>query len=236
MEEPEDNNVDNSNNKSEGHVDVRRHKSDKTLSASKNKVDEDEATISEASISEHITSNDGSLENDRSLQEIEIPIQPSALIDFSSEEEHISQEQRPNSLLINSLPSSLHSNVSNGLSDNSLKPSFGNEGTKNAKSILVDILGDSKFISEIENSKEESCKGNSKFISEIENSNSKEESFNLFANVDFSDKSLINLPSNNDVSLNEKNLFASNFDLPLDLSEGHISEKNIGDIEKIKKK
>lgn len=67
--------------------------------------------------------------------------------------------------------------VSNGLPDNNDQMnSNGGDGTKNVKSILEEILSNSEFHSNMDGSKEES--------------------FNLFANLDLSDKSLINLSDN----------------------------------------
>ncbi|XP_050311521.1 centrosomal protein of 290 kDa-like isoform X2 [Anthonomus grandis grandis] len=133
-------------------------------------LEQEEAIMSEASISEHITSEGSSVENDRSFQEIEILNQPSNTKSVSN----ISQEPQPNSLDLSSFDNTL----TNGLPDNTNKPlqEPHTSGTNNAKSILEEILN------------------NSQFNSTIDLTNSKEDSFNMFANLDLSDKSLINLP------------------------------------------
>lgn len=173
---------------------------DNTDDDAKSKPDED----SERSISEHITSTSASVENDRSFQEIEI-FNSSAFV--NDLEGHISHEPKPNSLDL----SSFGSNITNGLLDNmdnvpKRLDSLNGEGTKNAKSILEEILT------------------NTQFHSDIDNTISKEESFNLFANLDLSDKSLINVPSNNNTSLNAREF--PTFDLPLDIDDDRSLHKS----------
>lgn len=111
-----------------------------------------------------MTSASASVENDRSLHEIEISNNPSALP---------KQESNDHSLDL----SSFGGYVSNELADNNDQMnSNGGDGTKNVRSILEEILSNSEFHSNMDGSKEES--------------------FNLFANLDLSDKSLINLSDN----------------------------------------
>lgn len=179
---------------------------DNTDDDAKSKPDEEDSENSERSISEHITSTSASVENDRSFQEIEI-FNSSAFVSVS--EGHISHEPKPTSLDL----SSFGSNITNGLLDNmdnvpKKLDSLSREGTKNAKSILEEILT------------------NTQFHSDIDNTISKEESFNLFANLDLSDKSLINVPSNNNTSLNARE-FAT-FDLPLDVDDDKSLPKSNG--------
>lgn len=179
---------------------------DNTEDDAKSKPDEEDSENSERSISEHITSTSASVENDRSFQEIEI-FNSSAFVNVS--EGHISHEPKPNSLDL----SSFGSNITNGLLDNmdnvpKKLDSLSREGTKNAKSILEEILT------------------NTQFHSDMDNTISKEESFNLFANLDLSDKSLINVPSNNNTSLNARE-FAT-FDLPLDIDDDKSVPKSNG--------
>lgn len=111
-----------------------------------------------------MTSASASVENDRSLHEIEISNNPSALANSQ-------QESKDYSLDL----SSFGGYVSNGLPDNKDQKN-NSDGTKNVRSILDEILSNSEFHSNTEGSKEES--------------------FNLFANLDLSDKSLINLSDN----------------------------------------
>lgn len=176
---------------------MRAAEAEESASRSKSVEDADGA-ISEASISEHITSNSGSIENDRSFQEIEVLNQTSAFADILSSDLQISQELKPNSLDLSSFGSS----VTNGLPMNTDNASekhqaSSDECDKNVKSILEEILN------------------NSQFHSDFDYSNSKDDSFNLFANIDFSDKSLLNIPN---ISINNgpQGAELGHFHLPLD--------------------
>ncbi|XP_030754420.1 A-kinase anchor protein 9-like isoform X3 [Sitophilus oryzae] len=176
MDESEESNVEDSNKTDKvikSNSEVENE--EKTLSVP-NKDDADEEHVSESSISEHITSTNGSVENDRSLQEIEIQ-------NHSALENVESAELLPDSdgnLFSNSFSADGNEFLENlGISqtnDNKI-----NE-PKNSKSILEELLVNSQI--------------------ERDNEQSKEESFNMFANVDFSDKSLLNSPSLNDRVLN----------------------------------
>ncbi|KAJ8915115.1 hypothetical protein NQ315_000367, partial [Exocentrus adspersus] len=77
----------------------------------------------------------------------------------------------------------------------------------NVRSILDEILNDDQFVSGNEN----------------EQSISKEESLNIFKNIDLDDKSLLDF-RNSDVDLNERNLFGGNFHVPL--------VRNVSDVDK----
>ncbi|KAJ8933982.1 hypothetical protein NQ314_013662 [Rhamnusium bicolor] len=175
---------------------------------------------SDASISEHLTSNSTSIENDRSYQEIEISNRPSNILldlPLSDDEKHveqqISQDQRPcaretsfcsdNSII--SLNYLDRINVTNM------------EVSENVRSILEEILNNEQFQSDSEGS--------------ASLNNSKEESLDIFANVILDDKSLTNF-RNSDISLNVKNLFGSNFELPLMRDESDI-DKRIKDFEEL---
>ncbi|CAG9773309.1 unnamed protein product [Ceutorhynchus assimilis] len=135
------------------------HSSEEILQEKESQEDDNVASP-ENSISEHITSNSGSIENDRSFQEIEVFNQPSAFENAFHPMENISQEQKPSSLDLSSFGSY-------GLLDNMDRPS--RNSSRNAKSVLEEILANTEF----------------------DLSDDKEESFNLFANLDLSDKSLV---------------------------------------------
>ncbi|KAJ3623780.1 hypothetical protein MTP99_017443 [Tenebrio molitor] len=117
-----------------------------------------------STISEHLSS----IENDRSLQEIEVTNLPEnfalLLQNLPSEEERISQEPKPPSL-----NSSFNSNSIISLNGLERFISTNMEGRNNARSILEEILSNEQFNSDSE---------------------SKEESLDIFANVDLSDKLL----------------------------------------------
>jgi hypothetical protein len=117
-----------------------------------------------STISEHLSS----IENDRSLQEIEVTNLPEnfalLLQNLPSEEERISQEPKPPSL-----NSSFNSNSIISLNGLEKFISTNMEGRNNARSILEEILSNEQFNSDSE---------------------SKEESLDIFANVDLSDKLL----------------------------------------------
>ncbi|CAG9862887.1 unnamed protein product [Phyllotreta striolata] len=135
------------------------------LDDSKNKSEE----ISE--VSEHISSNIDSVENDRSFQEIEIMnnlIEPDV--------EHISQEKP--CALDNSDKSEISLNFIQTL-ENQVLPIYKEDINSN-------------------NSYKESPK---------------DESFDIFANLDLDDKSLSKMKLSADISLDEKNLNATNFAL-----------------------
>lgn len=155
----------------------------------KNKVNSD-------SISEHISTESNSIENDRSFQEIEIDNQPLLNL-LSNDGVHLSQETNPFSL--NDSEHSLN-----------LKNS---SGTERVQSILDEILNNSQF-------------NDSSSVT-----NSKEESLNIFANLDLDDKSLtLGYKPTNETSLNERNLY-----LPLKSETDTYGDvfKKIKDLEEI---
>ncbi|XP_018561840.1 centromere-associated protein E isoform X3 [Anoplophora glabripennis] len=172
---------------------------------------------SDESISEHLTSNSTSVENDRSYQEIEISNRPSTVFfnlpSSDEERQHISQEQRPRSL-----ETSFCSDTS-VISLNYLdRISFRNmEMSDNVRSILDEILNDDQFVSGNEDS--------GSFTK------SREESLNIFANIDLDDKSLTNF-RNSQNDLMEKDFFSGNFAVPLARDAIDI-DKRVKDFEEL---
>ncbi|XP_048520137.1 A-kinase anchor protein 9 isoform X2 [Dendroctonus ponderosae] len=194
MEGPD--NLDETSDKEEN-ASLQADQGEESLSKSRS-VDDADGAISEASISEHITSNSGSIENDRSFQEIEVLHQTSAFVDILSSDLHISQELKPNSLDLSSFGSSITNGLPMNTDNAPARPqASSDECDKNVKSILEEILN------------------NSQFHSDFDYSNSKDDSFNLFANVNFSDKSLLNIP-NNSINHGPEETELARFDLPLD--------------------
>ncbi|XP_066145166.1 putative leucine-rich repeat-containing protein DDB_G0290503 isoform X1 [Euwallacea fornicatus] len=194
--------------KSEEHKDTEKNslcmKDVDPISTSQQEEEED--TISEGSISEHVTSATPSVENDRSFQEIEIFNQPSAL----SKKTNLDNESLPDQKHYSLDLSSFGSNITNGLPDNMDKSlvhqsTNGEDGAKNVKSILEEILG------------------NSEFNSDIESICSKEESFNIFANLDLNDKSLVQLSGNYNLSKNNSTECELPFNVDKDGS-GNLSD------------
>ncbi|XP_049819038.1 centromere-associated protein E-like isoform X3 [Aethina tumida] len=155
-----------------------------------------ENKVNSDSISEHISTESNSIENDRSFQEIEIDNQPFLNL-LSNDGVHLSQETNPFSL--NDSEHSLN-----------LKNS---SGTERVQSILDEILNNSQF-------------NDSSSVT-----NSKEESLNIFANLDLDDKSLtLGYKPTNETSLNERNLY-----LPLKSETDTYGDvfKKIKDLEEI---
>ncbi|KAG5898706.1 hypothetical protein JTB14_030655 [Gonioctena quinquepunctata] len=156
-------------------------------------------------ISEHLTSNSESIENDRSYQEIEISNRPNILDMYLSDDgHHISQEE----------PCQLDTGVYSENSIVSLNYLKNLELGENVRSILDEILQNDQ----LETDKDTTL------------SNSKEESLNIFANVDLDDKSLSKNRRCEDISVDEKNLYASNFGLLRNETE---LEKRIKDYEEL---
>lgn len=89
-----------------------------------------------------------------------------------------------------------------------------NEAPNRVKSILEEILCDDQFHSN----------------HKLSNDTSKEESFNIFGNINLDDNAISSYK--NDLSLNEKNLYARDFQLP-SLKNGHEIEKRIRDFEEL---
>ncbi|KAJ8981747.1 hypothetical protein NQ317_004927 [Molorchus minor] len=180
-----------------------------------NKKDNDR---SYESISEHLTSNSESVENDRSYQEIEISNRPLTVLfnlNASDEEQqhNISQEPRPHSLETSFCTE--NSIISLNYLDRIHKQNM--EVDNNVRSILEEILNNEQF----------EAVSAAPSLSD----NSKQESLNIFENVDLDDKSLTNFRMC-DESLNEKNLFASNFGVLLD-RRGSDIDKRIKDFEEL---
>lgn len=169
---------------------------------------------SDESISEHLTLNSGGTENDRSFQEIEISYQPSLLLNIATSDEetgNISQEK-----LVTLEPDV--SDHSGDEEDPSIKDNecvLGNsDGPKRVCSILEEMLCNEQLQSDHNLSVEDS----------------KEESINIFGNVNLDDQALSRYK--HDLSLNEQNLYASDFQLPL-LKDGHDIEKRMRDFEEL---
>ncbi|XP_023019910.2 pericentrin-like protein isoform X2 [Leptinotarsa decemlineata] len=156
-------------------------------------------------ISEHLTSNSDSIENDRSYQEIEITNRPNIFLHVPDDELVHTSQQPPNPL------------DNSACSDNSiisLNYLKNLELGDNVLSILDEILQNDQIHSD----KDTTC------------SSSKEESLNIFANLDLDDKALLNFRRDNDVSVDEKNLYASNFGL---VRNGNELEKRVRDFEEL---
>lgn len=203
---------------------------------------------SDESISEQLTLNSGGTENDRSFQEIEISYQPSMLLNLASPDEEIdnlSQEKsvtlEPNysdhsgdendnsKSLTNEGPSRFQgilNETESNYSDHSVDDdnilalkhvesrSLTSECPNRAHSILEEILSNDQFQAN----------------QNLSAGNSKEESFNIFGNVDLDDNALISYK--HDLTLNEQNLYASDFQLPL-LTDAHNLEKRMRDFEEL---
>lgn len=171
---------------------------------------------SDESISEHLTSNSASVENDRSYQEIEISNRPSNVFfnlpSSDEERQHISQEQRPRSL-----ETSFCSDAS-VISLNYLdRINFRNmEVNDNVRSILDEILNDDQFVSGNEDS--------GSFT------RSREESLDIFGNIDLDDKSLTNFRGSDDIM--EKGIFGGGFRVPLVRNVSDV-DKRIKDFEEL---
>ncbi|XP_076270535.1 uncharacterized protein LOC143202700 isoform X3 [Rhynchophorus ferrugineus] len=177
MEESEEGNLDESN-KTDKLTDNYTEADQKSITLTK-KTDIDEEPTYD-SISEHIASSQ-SIENDRSLQEIEISNQPSALAETSVDAK-VQQDSDENDLMSN-----LTDTGNDFLDDMGLDQvvNIDNSEPKNSKSILEELLVHSHLESDAEHSKEES--------------------FNMFADVDFSDKSIMNL-SDKGTDFKDKNI------------------------------
>ncbi|XP_045478324.1 A-kinase anchor protein 9-like isoform X2 [Harmonia axyridis] len=152
----------------------------------------DEHTLaqSEDSISEHLSSTSTSIENDRSLNEIEIEHIPNFPLDI----EKIEEESKHDHNTENSL-SSHFQKENNAVNLPSLdEMNLFNSEQGEVKSILEEILNNDQFISD----------------SESLSKKSKEDSFDIFANLDLEDKSLterlMNQVGNDDYFGNEDHL------------------------------
>lgn len=160
---------------------------------------------SEDSISEHLSSNTISVENDRSFQEIEISSRPSdTFLNLSVDnEQNIAQEQP---CLIDS------DGDKSKISMNFLKKQniLNVDPGTSVQSILEEILGNEQFQSNKQNS----------------NSTSKEESLNIFENLNLDDQSLNYKPKDED-----RILYANSFDLTV-RSEGDV-DKRLRDYEEL---
>lgn len=168
---------------------------------------------SEASISEHLTINSGGTENDRSFQEIEISYQPSMLLNLSAteEDEYNTTPEKPSSVQQNEDHSSDEGEQSLEALESNVIDS---EGPNRARSILEEILSNDQFQSNQDTSVH----------------NSREESFNMFGNVNLDDEALANFKDN--IGLDEKNLYASDFHFPLINDENDI-QKTMRDFEEL---
>lgn len=166
---------------------------------------------SDDSISEHLTLNSGGTENDRSFQEIEISCQPSLLLNITALEDAVNKSQEQSAAVEPNLSDSEDDEL--GLNSDEGR-STSNEGPKRICSILEEILCNDQFQS-----------GQNTSID-----NSKEESFNIFGDINLGDCGISNFK--NDLSLNEKNLYASDFQLPI-LKDGHEIERRIRDFEEL---
>ncbi|KAJ8944431.1 hypothetical protein NQ318_002128 [Aromia moschata] len=170
------------------------------------------------SISEHLTSNSGSVENDRSYQEIEISNRPANVLfnlDSSDEEQRrISQEPKPRSLETSFC--SENSVISLNFLDRI--DVRNTEIRSNVRSILEEILSNEQFESD-------------QAAPTSSSDNSRDESLNIFKDVDLDDRSLSNFRTRDD-SLNEKNLLGSNFGMPFGRRESNI-DKRIKDFEEL---
>lgn len=100
-------------------------------------------------ISEHLASGNESVENDRSLQEIEIS---NILDDLSSEVLPLSQETKPPSLTVSDSSASVNRSVV--MEKDCASPSL--EVKNNVQSILEEILRNEQFTSDVENMAEQS--------------------------------------------------------------------------------
>ncbi|CAH1116029.1 unnamed protein product [Phaedon cochleariae] len=161
-------------------------------------------------VSEHLNSCTESIEHDRSLQEIEISSRPNDISNPVSNPLEPVDRIEPVSHENPHFDTSYHSDNSI-ISLNYLKNI---EVGGNVRSILEEIL---------HNEPTDSRK-------DATLCSSKDESLNIFANLDLDDKSLSNNRCNADVSLGEKNLYATNFGLAKAESE---LERRIRDFEEL---
>lgn len=173
-----------------------------------NKQSKDENT--DESISEHLTVHSGGTENDRSFQEIEISYQPSLLLNIPTSEEDVANISQERSVV---LKSTFEDDSEDDFKDVSNKSNSG-EGPDRVRSILEEILCNDQFQSD------------PNLSINIE----REDSFNLFKNVNLDETSISHFK--HDLSLNEKNLYASNFQLPL-LNDRQEIEKRVRDFEEL---
>lgn len=156
---------------------------------------DDSKTNKSEEISEHLSLNNDSIENDRSFQEIEVS-NGQNLFNLSQLDDvlHISQEK-------SALDTSLHSEHS-----------------------IISL----NYLQDIEN----------RYLNKVPenvfrfgyNNSDREESFNIFADLDLDDKSLSNLKPSRDISLDEKNLYATNFGL---ITSDRELDKRIKDFEEL---
>lgn len=143
-----------------------------TLLPENNAQDNEERLSDTSSISEHILSSGGSIENDRSFQEIEVSHVPSnfslILQNINPDDiDNISQENKPISFLSDNF-NMLSLNMDNKMNQ---------EASKNVQSILEEILNKQEFHSDLLQNTDVSI-------------NSNLSSLNIFEGINLDDKSI----------------------------------------------
>uniref|UniRef100_A0A6P7GD32 Pericentrin-like n=1 Tax=Diabrotica virgifera virgifera TaxID=50390 RepID=A0A6P7GD32_DIAVI len=146
-------------------------------------------------ISEHISSNSGSIENDRSFQEIEVYNYQGTYLNEDLRDEVDLGEKQPDIL---------------------------NESLESESSIIsllyLERIEENSVANMLENSFQSNASKSDKDLS----TGSKEESFNMFQNLDLDDKSLSNIRQSTQLSIDEKNFNTSQVQ-NLDLDDKSLS-------------
>ncbi|XP_050514022.1 golgin subfamily A member 4 isoform X2 [Diabrotica virgifera virgifera] len=146
-------------------------------------------------ISEHISSNSGSIENDRSFQEIEVYNYQGTYLNEDLRDEVDLSEKQPDIL---------------------------NESLESESSIISLLYLERIEENNVSNLLEDSFQGDASKSDKDLSTVSKEESFNMFQNLDLDDKSLSNIRHSTQPSIEEKNLNASQVQ-NLDLDDKSLS-------------
>ncbi|XP_072396058.1 uncharacterized protein Plp isoform X2 [Diabrotica undecimpunctata] len=149
-------------------------------------------------ISEHISSNSGSIENDRSFQEIEVYNYQGTYLNEDKRDEVDLDEKQPDIL---------------------------NESLQSESSIISLLYLERIEENCVANMLEDSFQGDVSKSDKDLSTGSKEESFNMFQNLDLDDKSLSNIRHSTQLSIDEKNLNASHFGLEPVCNEEELSRK-----------
>ncbi|CAH1285180.1 unnamed protein product [Diabrotica balteata] len=149
-------------------------------------------------ISEHISSNSGSIENDRSFQEIEVYNYQGTYLNEDRRDEVDLDEKQPDIL---------------------------NESLQSESSIISLLYLERIEENYLANMLEDSFQGDASKSDKDLSTGSKEESFNMFQNLDLDDKSLSNIRHSTQLSIDEKNLNASHFGLEPVCNEEELSRR-----------